>query len=135
MLRGLPNNEQSNGNNNNGEQHVAKNNNQPSDVAMKDQGFHEVTEQPNVLHVHSTSSSPTHGTTHPSDGKHRVLRDPSCHLDLANAPLTDARPPLAKRPQCYAAGDAEYAQIYKTTSWYKAWYKLAWNARVALLNM
>ena len=97
MLRGLPNNEQNNGNNNNGEQHDAK-----------DQGFHEATEQPNVPHV---PSSQTHGATLSSDGR----QVPSSHLDLANAPPTNARPPMPTRPQRYTAGDAEYAHIYKTT--------------------
>ena len=102
MLRGLPNNEQNNGNNNNGEQ---------PDVTVKDQGFHETKEQPNVPHVPS-SSSQTHGATYSSDSQ---KREPSSHLDLANGPPTDARPPMPNRRQRYTAGDAEYAQIYKTT--------------------
>ena len=106
MLRGLPNNEQNNGNSNSDEQQSLKD----DDNTVKDQGFHEATEQPNVPHVRS--SSLTHGAIPSSDCQHR---DPRSHLDLANAPPTDARPPMPNRPQRYTAGEAEYTQIYKTT--------------------
>ncbi len=39
---------------------------------------------------------------------------PSSHLDLANAPPTDARPPMPNKPQRYVAGEVEYAAIYRS---------------------
>ena len=44
----------------------------------------------------------------------RSQPEPSSHLDLANAPPTDARPPMPNKPQRYVAGEVEYAAIYRS---------------------